>query len=107
MTPYPTEFPLEEIKNVTTIVQSGSLKEKADLFAHDAWVIIGYGMKFALGPGKDPLIMGAMPPALEQKDGLEALQSMTFDNQQVVQAVPPIVWKKAIKYLLTLVAGML
>lgn len=99
MTPYPDTFPMDEIKAVVAIVQSNTISAKSAEFAHDAWVIIGYGMKYVLGSGT-PLVAGAMPPHMEQMHGLDALKSMIIDNPDVVQAIPPAVWKAAIQFLL-------
>lgn len=98
MTPYPDSFPLDEIKLAAVIVQSNAIMTRMPEFSHAAWVIIGYGLSKSIGAG--PLIAGSMPPSLERQNGLEALNSMIVDNPDVVQAIPPIVWKTAIQFLL-------
>ena len=94
--PYPTDFPLEEVTSVLSIVRGGTVKTQAPTLVKDLWWLAGYAAKQAFG---DPDVAAAATitksaafDPLATLDAVQALGSGKPGAQTAIDWASLLVW---------------
>lgn len=83
MANYPSELPLQHIKNVIKIVASGEIASEKATFAHSLWVIQGFAQNMVLG---DPqVVLLSYTPTLTDDQAISILTNATSETGAQVE----------------------
>lgn len=101
---YPDLFPIESVKQIVTIVKSGTIKEQVSPFAFHVWVIQGYAQKQVLGtPDGGASIMTTQKSA-SLESALSMLELLASDEPKTQASVD---WSLILPYLFQLLKDVL
>ena len=103
MTLYPSELPTEEIKDVISVIKTGTIIDDKVKFAKAVWTIEGYALNKAFG--ELPIAFSSMPPlSNDQVVGLLESTLEQSNNPSIMQAIP---WLTIAKWSLQILASLL
>lgn len=110
-TPFPTEFPSSEVKQVIAAAAGGSVA----VAVHPAWVVAGYGlgMIFPDGPAPAPTFRAILEdqtiPVLSDEELADTLEELSKPSFAAAPGDPKAAfpWLSVVKTILTLVIGLM
>lgn len=110
MIPYPTDVPLNEIKDVISTIAARSFTANAKPFAKDVWTIAGYALDKTVG--ETPVSFGSGAPltdeevAVELKKVLDCCEGKVVGGAGTTIALSMIPWKAILHWALLELANL-
>lgn len=93
---YPTDVPVDAVKNIIQTVQQGKIVSDEANFAKEIWNVQGFAQSHIFGAGDS---LKAAGPDLTDEEGCQHLESLV-QSEPEAKAFLPIPWGSLVKWLI-------
>lgn len=110
MIPYPTELPLDEIKDVIATIRTSTYSTNSRQFAKSVWTLAGFALLRI--EGEIQPIFGSTSTSLSNEQAADELERLVTTaseqpgGQLVASALPPLPWKRIASWALQILLGL-